>query len=517
MSANSGPALRRRGPSARALRAHRLGLTLGLLCGLAASGCALGPDFHRPEAPSGDSVLPAQQRAAELAADGHAQRFDRRADLPADWWTRLGSRELDALVETALEHSPGLQSTLATLRQSEDSLRAGYGVFFPQVGADVAAQRQDSLVNLGHGLQSTGPYKLGTFGANVSYVPDLFGAQRRAQEALGAARDVQRAAVQAARLSLTANVVNTAIARAGYEAQREASVAIVQRYDEQIRLARVQYESGTGSFGAVLALRGQQAASRAAVAALEQRIDAADHLLAQLCGQPPAAFAAPHIALESLALPAELPDALPSSLVRHRPDILAAEAAVHSASAQVGVATADLFPNLTLGGTAGAGNSAISQTLRTGTRFWSMQASLAGSVFGGGTQWFTRKAAIDAYDASLAQYENTVLIALQQVADTMRALAHDAQGLDAQADALADALENRKLTSANYEAGLAGYLDMLAADAQYQQARLAYLGAVAQRLQDTVALYAALGGGWWSAAGAPAAAPSAGALPAGAP
>jgi outer membrane protein TolC len=187
---------------------------------------------------------------------------------------------------------------------------------------------------------------------------------------------------------------------------------------------------------------------------------------------------------------------------------------LHEASAEIGVATADLFPSLTLGGTAGASNSVISQTLRAGTKFWSAQAALAGSLFSGGSQWYTRKAAIDAYDASLAQYENTVLGGLQQVADAMTALNHDAQALRAQVEALASASENVKLTRAGYEAGLLGYLDMLAADSQYQQARLGYVGAVAQRLQDTVALYAALGGGWWnegheSASAAPATGPSA--------
>lgn len=461
------------------------------------AGCALGPDFHRPAPPAGDSVVRPDPAAGVLSADGRSQHFDRQADVPRQWWAGFGSPQIDGLVEQALANSPGLQAAQATLRQSEDSLRAGYGVFFPQLGASVAASRQNSLVNQGHGLQNTGPYNLGTFGANVSYVPDLFGGQRRAVEALGAAADIQRANVRAAFLTLSTNVVNAAIARAGYQAQNAATLAIVRLYDDQIHLAQVQYDAGTGPYSAVLLLRADQAASLASVAALEQRIDQVDHLLAQLCGQAPAAFSPPAIALESLVLPAALPDAVPADLARHRPDVLAAEAALHVASAQIGVATADLFPALTLGGAAGAGNTAISQALRTGTKFWSTQASLAGSLFNGGGQWYARKSAMDAYDASLAQYENTVLIALDQVADTMRALEHDAQGLQAQADGLAAAAASQQLTRAGYEAGTAGYLELLAADARYQQARLGYLAAVTQRLQDTVALYAALGGGWW--------------------
>lgn len=477
---------------------------VALIAGCAVlAGCALGPDFHRPEPPAGDSVLGKDRPApASLEADGRVQHFEKQADLPAKWWERFESKGVDELVAQALERSPTLKSAQATLRQSQNNLRAGYGVFFPQIGASAQATREVSVVTLPPplgqgGLTSVGPYNLGTLGANVSYVPDLFGGQRRTVEALGAVVDEQRYAMLATYLSLTSNVVNTAIARAGYEAQRDATRALIRMLDEQIRIAQVQYNAGTATYAAVLVLKSQQASDAAAVAALEQHVDQTNDLLAQLCGQTPAQFAAPTFTLDSIALPAELPDSLPSTLARHRPDILAAEASLHQASAQIGIATADLFPTLTLSGTAGYDHSVLKDLLRTGTKFWSLQADLAGSLFNGGSQWFTRKAAIDAYDASLAQYEQTVLTALEQVADTMRALEHDAQALRAQVDALNAASESEKLTRANYEAGTAGYLDLLVADVQYQQARLGYLGAVAQRLQDTVALYAALGGGWW--------------------
>jgi NodT family efflux transporter outer membrane factor (OMF) lipoprotein len=507
-------------PPAGALRRPSRRLLPGPLLAafLALAGCALGPDFHRPDPPPGERVVPREQTAEALQADGHTQQFERQADLPANWWTRFSSAELDTLVEQALARSPGLKAALATLRQSENNLRAGYGVFFPQVGASTEALRQVSVTNLpppiGHGLTSIGPYNLGTYGANVGYVPDLFGGQRRAVEALGALVDVQQYNLRATYLSLTANVVNAGIARAAYQAQRDATQAVVAMLDDQLHLAQTQYDAGTGSYAALLSLKAQRAADVAALAALDQHVEQSEHLLAQLCGQAPADFVAPRIALESIALPAQLPDALPSEVARHRPDVLAAEALLHQASAQIGVATADLFPSLSLGGTAGASNTAISQALRTGTKFWSVQASLAGSIFSGGSQWYTRKASIDAYDAALEQYESTVLSALEQVADTMRALDHDAQALRAQVDALSAAAENEKLIHAEFEAGTLGYLDLLSADAQYQQARLGYLGAVAQRLQDTVALYAALGGGWWNEAQT--ATPQAGPAPAGA-
>jgi len=475
-----------------------------MLLVLALAGCAVGPDFQRPDPPAGASVLPGTLEGARFEADGRVQRFDRQADLPADWWKRYGSSEIDALVAQALQHNPGLRAAQASLRASQDSLRAGFGVFFPQVGASVADSRQRAAVDLppplGHGLTGIGPYNLATLGTSVSYVPDLFGGQRRTVEALGAATDEQRAALRAAYVSLTANVVNTAIARAGYQAQRDATAAILRRQDEQLRLVQAQFDAGTAAYLPVLALRSQQAANVATLAALEQRIDQSEHLLAQLCGALPATFIASAPALAEITLPAELPDTLPAILVRHRPDILAAEARLHAASARIGIATADLFPSLTLVGTAGASDPVLRQVLSAGTRVWSVQASLAGSLFNGGSVWYARKAAIDAFDGARAQYESTVLSALQQVADALRALDFDARAVRAQAAALAAAEQGARLAQAGLAAGTAAYLDVLMADAQLEQARLAHAGALAQRLQDTVALYAALGGGWWNAA-----------------
>jgi len=372
--------------------------------------------------------------------------------------------------------------------------------------------RQDSVFNAGHGISSTGAYDLGTVAANLSYVPDLFGGQRRTVEALAASVDVQRYDTVATYLALTANVVQAAIARAGYAGQLEAVRAVLAAQDDQVRLAQAQYDAGVGSYSALLALRGARAANRAAVAGLEQRLDQNEHLLAQLCGSLPAQFTAPALDLAGITLPARVPEALLSELVRHRPDILAAQAALHRASANVGVATADLFPTLTLGASGGMAHGAIADLLHAGTRYWSTQASLAGSAFAGGAQWHARKAALAAYDAALAQYQQTVLTAFEQVADAMQALEHDAQALAAQAEARDLARENLRLVRANFEAGSAGYLDVLAADSALQTAQVAALGATTLRLQDTIALYAAVGGGWWLA-DAPAAARNAGAAP----
>ena len=492
--------VRRRSPRTDAAAVARW-----LLCAAMLGGCALGPDFHRPDPPSGPSVLRAAPPAA-MPADGRTQRFDRRTDVAPDWWKQFHCAALDALVREGLANSPSLGTARATLQEAQDNLRAGYGVFFPQIGASLGATRESSVFFLGPNPIRPGPFNLATLQAAVTYTPDLFGAERRTVESLGAQVDAQRYALIAARVTPAGNIVNTAIARAGYAAQRDAQRRIIAEQREQIDIARVQVRAGTAPYSSVVAIQSQLAASRATLAALDQRLDQTGHLLAQLVGKAPGAFSAPPIALRDLALPEALPDSLPSRVARHRPDILIAEAQLHAASAGIGIATANLFPDLTLGGAVGRDTTAIASILHNGYRFWSLQASLAGSLFSGGTQWYQRKAAIDAYDAALATYDQTVLAGLSQVADTMRALDHDAQALRAQADARVSASETLHLVQANFTAGTASYLELLTADALVRQADLGYLGAVAQRLQDTVAFYAALGGGWWNPA-PPASAP----------
>jgi len=478
--------------------AQRLAALVAACLAAALASCAVGPDFRRPPAPTAERTLPPGASDEVPAPAELAPRFGAASDVPADWWTRFQCQPLDALVRDAVDRSPNLRAATAALRASEDSLRAGYGVFLPQVGVAATAARQDTVTVVDRALVASGPYSLGTLSASVSYAPDLFGGQRRAVEQLGAKVDAQRYAYLAAWLALTTNVANTAIARSGYQAQREALADVIRMQQDQIRIAEVQFEAGTSSYAPVAALRSQRATNSATLATLDQRIDQSEHLLAQLEARAPADARLPAIRLDELVVPLDVPDSLPSALARRRPDILAAEASLHVASAQIGIATADLFPTLALSGSGGTAHGAIADLLRAGTRYWSLQASLAASVFNGGSTWYTRRAAIDAYDEALAVYEQTVLGALQQVADAMRALQHDAQVQDAQREAQVAADENLKLARANFEAGNAGYLDLLTADGQVQQARLGVAGAVAQRLQDTVALYAALGGGWWN-------------------
>lgn len=463
------------------------------------SACAAGPDFVRPAAPGDTTYVPASSQPGKLDALGQAQQLDVHATLSADWWRLFGSPSIDTMVDTALANNPGIQGAEATLRESQDNLRAGYGVFFPQVGLGVSATRQrETLSRLG--LSGAGSiFNLFTLGPTISYALDLFGAQRRTVEGLRASMDYQRYTLLAADITLTGNVVNTAVAREAYAEQMEITQDLIALQRDQLGITRTRADAGTVPYSAVESVRSALATTEAALPALEQHRDQADHMLSALLGHTTAQESAPGFRLDDLHLPGDLPLSLPSALVRQRPDILAAEAQLHVANANVGVATAALFPSFSLSGSYGTNGNTVSSLSQAQSKFWSAGVSGDWPVFQGGTAWFNRKAAMEGYSKSLSDYRQTVLGAFEQVADTLKALEHDALELSAQNEAMQAAQEALKLTQANYSAGLAGYLDVLSADQQYQQSRMAYVQAMAQRYQDTVGLYVALGGGWWNA------------------
>jgi len=434
-----------------------------------------------------------------VTADGHSQRFADGAAVPADWWRLFGAPDLDQVVKQALAQNQTLASATANLRECEDTRRAGYGVFLPQVGIGGSATRERvSPLQFGAAGASS-IFNLFTVSGSVGYVLDLFGGNRRRLEALGAQVDLARENRLAAYLALTANVVNTSIARAAYRAEVEATRETIGAATEQVQLAQAQAEAGTAPYASVLTLKAELASLQASLPPLELHADQAGHLLAVLAGRSPAEWTPPEIAFDTLRLPEDLPVSLPSELVRQRPDVLAAEANLHAASAEIGVATADMLPSITLSGGVGSVATRLGNLNTEAGRVWNAAGDISVPVFHGGTLWYTRKAAVDAYQATLADYRQTVLTAFQQVADTLRGLEHDAETVQASADAVAAAQAALTLTQANYRAGLADFLAVLTATQQYQTARLGYLQASAQRLQDTVALYVALGGGWWNA------------------
>ncbi len=469
-------------------------------CLVLLGGCAAGPDFVSPQAPDASRYTRDPAIGPTVAADGMAQRFAPGAELPLAWWRLLGSAALDATVQRALVNSPTLQSAEASLRQSQDNLRAGDGLFYPQVVAGVGAARERGATDQRSTAQ-TSVFNVLTASGNIGYVLDVFGGERRAVENLQAQVDIQRFLARAAYVTLSANVVDAWIARAAYVAEARATEQLIALEVDQLTSTEAQVRAGTSPYANVLSQRALIAANRALLASLRQRISQAGHLLALLEGDLPANAALPDTELSSLTLPLDLPLSLPSELVHQRPDILAAEARLHAASARIGVATAALFPSFSLSAGYGAAGSSLGNLLGAAGRFWSIGPSIAAPLFNGGSLRAQRQSAIDAFDVQQADYRQTVLVAFGQVADALRALEHDAEALQAQAEARQAASDALTLLRANYRAGLVAYVDVLSAEVQLQVATIAYLQAVGQRHQDTVALFVALGGGWWNAPG----------------
>lgn len=461
------------------------------------AGCTVGPDFTEPAKPEAQRYTSEPQPTAMPSALGAAQYLKADAEVPGDWWSLFHSSDLDAMMGEAFKGNPGLQSAQAALRQSQDNLRAGYGVFFPQAGLsfDAARQRESTARPGSRGFP--GVFNLFTLGATISYALDVFGGERRQVEALGAEVDYQRNVARATWLTLSSNIVNTLVARAAYQEEIEATRQLIDLETQQVAIAQARATAGTVPYSNVLSMQSQLATSQATLPPLQQKIDQADHLLAMLLGRFPSEWQATELRLDSFSLPGELPLSLPSSLVRQRPDILQAEARMHAASADIGVATAAMFPSFSLTGSYGGASATFSNLSASDNRFWDIGPTVDVPIFQGGALVARRQAAVAAYEKSAADYRGTVLAAFVQVADTLKALQHDAESLAAYDAALKTAKDALDLVQANFSAGLVGYLEVLTADTQYHQAQIARIQALALRYQDTSALFVALGGGWW--------------------
>jgi NodT family efflux transporter outer membrane factor (OMF) lipoprotein len=461
-------------------------------------GCTMGPDFVRPQAPEVTRYTPGEEPTRTVKADGKTQHFKRGEEIVSEWWRLFRSEELDAVIRTAVRENQNLKSAQARLRQSRETLWATYGALSPQFNGSFQATREKFSPAAFGGNFSSSLFTLYQATATVSYNLDFFGRTRRTIEAQQAQVDYQEYEMEATYLTLVGQVVNAVIAQAGLRAQISATEEIVEFERQQVRIVETQAKAGIIGYAAVFSIQSQLAATEATLPPLRQSVSQNSHLLATLLGQMPAEWTPPPVDLTDLTLPSDLPVSLPSFLVRQRPDILAAEAQLHAASANIGVATASLLPNFTINADYGQNSDALHTLFDSGGNFWSLGAGLTAPLFHGGTLWFQRKAAIAAFDAALADYRQTVLSALAQVADVLRAAENDAQTLEAQSRSLESAEGTLKLVRTNYEAGAADYIQVLVANQQYQQAKIGYLLAKAKRLQDTAALFLALGGGWWN-------------------
>jgi len=486
------------GPRASVTGAARAWL---LLVPLTLAGCAVGPDFLSPSAPPfADFLVGGRLPATEssVVADGEAQRFLKGRDIPGDWWKVFHSRQLDDLVGAAIAANPSLQAAQATLWQAQENLYAQAGVLLPNVDANSSVTRQQfSPATFG---QAGSPSIFNLFQAtvNVSYSPDVFGGKRRLIEGSAALAEYQRFELEATYLTLTANVVTAAIQEVSLRGQIEATQEIIKAESDQLGLIQQQFDLGSVAKTDVLAQQSELALTQATLPTLEKQLAQQRHLLLALTGLFPNQDRRAALTLGALHLPTSLPVSVPSLLAEQRPDIRAAEAQLHQASAQIGVATANRLPQFTLTGEYGSSALSPAALFTPASIIWSLAASGTQPILHGGTLLHQQRAAEAAFEASAAQYRTTVLAAFQNVADVLRALQTDAAALKAQQNATQAASESLDLTRSQYRLGSIPYVNLLNAQRTYQQARLNLVQAQAARLADTAALFQALGGGWWN-------------------
>lgn len=481
-----------------ASRIRTVGTALGLTALLAA--CAtVGPDYRRPAVADGGSYTSGAPLAQTIAvpdaqgSSGVAQRVYPGAAVPSQWWTTFDSPALDALVERAFTNSPDVAAAQATLRQAQELLTAQRAdVLTPDVSAQLQAARQRSQLVPGG---PSGVFSVFNAGVVVGYTPDLFGGGRRQIEAQAAQAEASRVELQATYQTLAANVVTTAMQEASLRAQLDAARESVASADALLAIVQRQFDAGAIARTSLLQQQTQAASARAALPPLQKALAQNRHLLAVLVGSAPSqADSLASFGLDDLRLPADLPLTLPSELLQRRPDIRKSEARLKAANADVGVATAALYPHLDLSASIGSEALSAGKLFHPGTAVWSLGAGLLQPLFHGGELQAQRRAQVAAFEAAQAQYQGTVLQAFRQVADTLRALEADAASLAAQVDVERDARTTLDLARQQFGLGATSYLNVLDAQRELQSARASLAQARAARLQDTVALYQALGG-----------------------
>jgi len=442
---------------------------------------------------------PVAQTAGAPGAVGEVQTLVVDQDVPAQWWGLFHSEPLDALVRTSLQDSPTIAAAVAALRAAREGYVAQRGALFPQVNGQFEVQRE-AEPGAAYGLPELGTSTFTLFDAavNVSYNFDIFGATRRALEAAGAQSQYEQWELEGARLALAGNVVTTAITAASLNDQIAATNDILGTERDQLRIVERQRDAGAAAQVDVLTQRAQVAQLEATLPGLQKSLAQAGHRLAVLSGQTPDHASTAGLTLSALTLPTQLPVSLPAKLVRQRPDVRAAESQLHQASAQAGVATANMYPQLNLAGSIATETTSIDSLFSPGTQAWNIGGTLLQPLFQGGTLRAKRRQAFAELDEAAATYRGTVLSALQDVADTLRALEADALALQADVQAEAAAHDSLDITRRQFQAGGTSYVNLLIAQRQYAQARLTRIQGQMARLTDSAALLQSLGGGWWN-------------------
>jgi len=476
--------------------------TTALAAAILLTSCAVGPDFVHPAAPeltryTREPLAP--QTSATDVPTGQRQRFVEGPDIPQEWWAVFKSHALNALIERSLANNPNLQSAMATLRAANDAVYAQEGRYFPLVQANFNPTRQLTAASISPVLSSSAnPFNLYTAQVLVSYTFDVWGLNRRTVESLQAMADVQRFQVEAAYLTLTSNVALAAITEASLRGQIDATNQLISTNSKMLDILRRQLESGYANRSDVAAQEAALAQVRATLPPLRKALAQQRDLLAALSGAYASEGPRETFKLADLHLPVDLPVSLPSQLIEQRPDVRAAEEQLHAASAQIGVATANMLPSFTINANGGYINSALAGLIAPQNLFWGLAGNATQTVFDAGTLLHQLEGARDMYQAAAWTYRGTVIGAVQNVADTLRALQNDADALRAARDFERAAKTSFDLARQQMQTGNASVLLLLTAQQTYLQSVIQVVQAQTARLADTAALFQALGGGWWN-------------------
>ena len=487
------------------------------------ASCAVGPRYHKPEAPANAGYAPALLPELTAAADihgGETQRLISDRDIPFEWWELFQSAALNRLVEQAFKANPTVAAAQAALAQAQELVYAQQGFYFPTVSAVYQAERHKIAGNLTNdqapGVQGNGEnllaplqdpihaphtaplyYTFHTAELTVGFVPDVFGANRRQVESLAAQTEAQRFALEATYITLASNVVAAAIQEASVRAQITATRQIIEADQIALQILRDQFRLGYAMRIDVAAQEATLAQAMATLPPLQEQLEQTRDMMRALAGKLPN-DADEIFEFDALQLPLELPLSLPGKIIEQRPDVRAAEAQLHAANAQVGVAVATMLPQFSITGSLGGNATQIPWMFRTGGPFWNLYGNVSQPIFQGGTLLHRERASKEALKQAAAQYQSTVIAAYQNVADTLHASLSDADALAADVASEVAAKLTYDLTHRQMELGYVNYLSLLNAETVYQQALLTRVQAQATRYGDTVALFQALGGGWWN-------------------
>ncbi len=489
-----------------------------------AAGCAVGPNFRTPAAPANAGYAPVPLPEASTSAQihgGEAQRYVAGRDIPFEWWQLFQCPALNSLIERAFKANPTITAAQAALAQAQELLYAQQGFYFPSVGATYQAERHKIAGNLTNdqapGVQGNGDnlsaplqtpgvppytaplyYNFQTAELTVGFVPDVFGGNRRQVESLAAQTEVQRYALEATYITLASNVAAAAIQEASLRAQIRATQEIIAADEKALRILRNQFRLGQAMRIDVAAEETALAQAKAMLPPLQLQFEQGRDLIRALAGNLPNEDVPETFELDALKLPPELPVSLPSKIIEQRPDVRAAQAELHSANAQVGVAVAAMLPQFPITGSYGGNADQFSWMFRHGGPFWNLVGDMTQPLFQGGTLLHRKRAANEALRQAAAQYQSAVITAYQNVADTLHASLSDADALSANVEAEKAAKVTYDLTLRQMQVGYVNTLILIAAETAYDQALLSRVQAQATRYVDSVALFQALGGGWWN-------------------